>query len=68
MKLEFYDLNPEVQFNIALRKLNRYLPRAIETASRGRLGNTLRKRCAKWASRLGHAVFGLNPELRASKQ
>jgi muramidase (phage lysozyme) len=68
MKLEFYDLNPEVQFNIALQKLNRYLPRAIETASRGRLSNTLSKRCAKWASRLGRAVFGLNPELREPKQ
>jgi muramidase (phage lysozyme) len=66
MKLEFYDLDPEVQFNLALRKLNHYLPRAVETASRGRLSNTLNRRCAKWASRLGRAIFGMHPELRDS--
>ena len=66
MRIEFYDLEPEVQFNMALRKLNRYLPRAIETASRGRLSNTLNRRCAKWASRLGRAIFGMHPELRDS--
>ena len=66
MKLEFYDLDPEVQLNLALRKLNHYLPRAVETASRGRLSNTLNRRCAKWASRLGRAIFGMHPELRDS--
>jgi len=67
MKHGFYDLDPEVQFNLSMRKLNNYLPRALEMSSKGRLSNTLNRRCSKWASRLGRAVFGLNPELRVPK-
>lgn len=64
MKPEFYNLDPEIQFMLAIRKLNHYLPQALNQAERGELSNTLNKRCAKWASRLGRAVFSLNPELR----
>lgn len=66
MRPYFYDLDPETQFNLAMTKLNRYLPEAIHKADNGRLSNTLNKRCAKWTSRLGRGVFGMHPELRDS--
>lgn len=52
---------------MAIGKLNRYFPQAIQKASRGQLSKTLEKRCGKWASRLGRAVFGLHPDLREPK-
>lgn len=67
MRPNFYDLEPEIQFNLAMKKLNGYLPQALSKAAKGKLSNTLSKRCAKWASRLGRAVFGLHPELREVK-
>ena len=62
MKPDFYSLDPETQFRLALAKLNIYLPQAIGRAAKRKLSNTLNNRCRKWAARLGRAVFGLHPE------
>ncbi len=64
MKPDFYSLQPEEQFNLAMRKLNFYLPQALRRAEKGKLSNTLNRRCGKWSGRLGRAVFGMHPELR----
>ena len=64
MNPDFYSLEAEVQFNLAILKLNKYLPQAIQKASHGKLSNTLNRRCGKWASRLARGVFSLQPDLR----
>jgi len=53
-------MNNGQKFSYALRKLDRYLLRALK----GNPSNTTMRRVYKWTCNIAHEIFEIHPELR----